>query len=110
MKNKTKIIISVIGIVVSTALLIISSVLAEEKLISTEMAITFTAVSVVLVLIAVSYSVKVDYETGVYECKNCEHTFKPSFKKYIFASHTPKTRHLRCPKCGEKSWCRRKNS
>ena len=106
MNNKRKIILSVIGVVISTALLVISSILAEEEIITPAIAITLTAVSAVLVLIAVFYAAKVDYETGVYECRKCGHTFKPTFKAYILGVHTLTTRRLRCPKCEEKSWCR----
>ena len=108
MSNKRKIIISVIGVAISTTLLVISSILLEEEIINTAIAITLMALSTVLVLIAVFYAAKVDYETGVYECRKCGHTFKPTFKEYFYAAHTLTTRHLKCPKCEEKSWCRRK--
>ena len=108
MSNKRKIILSVIGVVFSITLLAISSILAEEEIITTAIAITLTAVSAVLALIAIFYAAKVDYETGVYECRKCGHTFQPTFKAYILGVHTLTTRHLRCPKCEEKSWCRRK--
>ena len=108
MSNKRKIILSVIGVAISITLLVISSILAEEEIINTAIAITLMALSTVLVLIAVFYAAKVDYETGVYECRKCGHTFKPTFKKYFYAAHTLTTRHLKCPKCEEKSWCRRK--
>lgn len=108
MNNKRKIIISVIGVVISITLLAISSILAEEKIINPVIAITLTAVSGVLVLIAIFYAAKIDYETGVYECRKCGHTFKPTFKAYILGVHTLTTRYLKCPKCEEKSWCRRK--
>ena len=108
MNNKMKIIISVIGVVISITLLAISSILAEEEIITSAIAITLTAVSAVLVLIAVFYAAKVDYETGVYECRKCGRSFKPTFKAYILGVHTLTTRHLKCPKCEEKSWCRRK--
>ena len=108
MSNKRKIILSVIGVVISITLLVISSILAEEEIITPAIAITLAAVSVVLVLIAIFYASKVDYETGVYECRKCGHTFKPTFKAYIWGAHTLTTRHLKCPKCEGKSWCRRK--
>ena len=108
MNNKRKIILSVIGVVISITLLAISSILAEEEIINPAIAITLTAVSTILVLIAIFYAAKVDYETGVYECRKCGHTFKPTFKAYIWGAHTLTTRHLKCPKCEEKSWCRRK--
>lgn len=109
MSNKRKIIISVIGVVISITLLAISSILAEEKIINPAFAITLTAVSAVLVLIAIFYAAKVDYETGVYECRKCGHTFKPTFKAYILGVHTLTTRYLKCPKCEEKSWMKNKN-
>ncbi len=110
MKNKGKIILSIVGVVLSIVLLVISTVLAQEKIINTATAFAFIAVSVILVGIAISYAAKVDYETGVYECRKCGHTFKPTFKAYVWGAHTLTTRHLKCPKCEEKSWCRRKNA
>ncbi len=108
MKNKGKITVSIIGIVLSIALLVVSAILAEEKIINTATAVVLIAVSVVLVWIAIFYAAKVDYETGVYECRKCGHTFKPTFKAYILGVHTLTTRHLKCPECNEKSWCTRK--
>ncbi len=109
MKNKGKIILSIVGVVLSIALLVISAILAEEKIINTATAIALIAVSVILVGIAISYAAKVDYETGVYECRKCGHIFKPTFKAYILGVHTLTTRRLKCPKCEEKSWCARRN-
>lgn len=108
MKNKDNIILSVIGVVLSIALLVISTILAEEKIINPVTATVLIAGSVVLVLIAIFYAAKVDYETSVYECRKCGHTFKPTFKAYILGAHTLTTRCLKCPKCNEKSWCKRK--
>ena len=108
MKNNGRIILSVIGAILSITFLVVSTILAEEKIINTATAVVLIAVSVVLVWIAISYAAKVDYETGVYECRKCGHTFKPTFKAYILGVHTLTTRHLKCPECKEKSWCTRK--
>ena len=108
MKNKGKITVSIIGVVLSIALLVVSAILAEEKIINTATAVVLIAVSVVLVWIAISYAAKVDYETGVYKCRKCGHTFKPTFRAYVWGAHTLTTRHLKCPECNEKSWCTRK--
>ena len=110
MSNKRKIILSAMGVVLSITLLVISTVLAEEKIIGHVFAGILIAVSTVLVLIAVFFAAKVDYETGVYECRKCGHTFKPAFKAYFWGAHTIKRRHLKCPECKEKSWCLRKSA
>lgn len=107
MKDKGKVILSVIGVVLSIALLVASIMLAEYEMIKSIGAITLIVIAVVLVWIAISYAAKIEYETNVYECRKCGHTFKPTFKAYIWGAHTLTTRHLKCPKCGEKSWCKR---
>ena len=109
MKNKGNIILSVIGVVISTVLLVVSTILAEEALISPVLATVLIIISVILVFVAIFFAAKVDYETGVFECKKCGHTFKPTFKSYILGAHSLTARHLKCPKCSEKTWCKRKN-
>ena len=59
--------------VVSLAFLVMTTILAEEAIISATSAVAFTLISVILFLVAVFFAVKVDYETGVYECRNCGH-------------------------------------
>ena len=108
MKNKGNIILSVIGVVLSIALLVVSTILAEEALISPAFATVLIIISVILVFIAIFFAAKVDYETGVYKCRKCGHTFKPTFKAYVWGAHTLTTRYLKCPECNEKSWCTRK--
>ena len=110
MSSKRKIIISVIGVLISITFLAISSILAEEEIITPAIAIILTAASAVLVMIAILFAAKVDYETGVYKCRKCGHIFKPTSKANIFSVHTLTTRHLKCPKCEEKSWCKRKST
>lgn len=110
MSNKGKIILSVIGVALSLVLLVISAILAENAVITPVLAAILTAVSVVLVFVAISLAAKVEYETSVYECRKCGHFFKPTFKAYLWGAHSLATRHLKCPKCEEKSWCKRKTT
>ena len=108
MRNKVRIVLSVIGVIISTALLVVSSVLAENAIIGTKLAVVITTISTILVFVAISFAAKVDYETGVYECRKCGNVFKPTFNEYLWGAHSLTTRHLKCPKCEERSWCKRK--
>lgn len=45
------------------------------------------------------------YRDARYLCPHCHETFQPVMREFFFASHTPKTRKLTCPCCGEKGWC-----
>lgn len=40
-----------------------------------------------------------------YICPNCHQLFQPTYREFVFARHTPKTRKLTCPHCHEKSYC-----
>ncbi len=101
---------SVIGLASSLILLVISAVLAEEKFINPTVAAGLVVIATVIVIIAVVWAVKTDYETGRYECRKCGHTFRPTYKAYLCGAHTLKKRYLKCPECGEKSWCSRKTA
>ncbi len=109
MKNKGKVVLSIVGVVLSIALLVITAILAEEAVISAVSAVALTVISAILVFVAIFYAAKVDYETGVYECRNCGHTFKPTFKAYILGLHTLTTRCLKCPECSKSTWCKRRS-
>ena len=95
-----------IAVIISVALLVVSSILAELEIIQVSAAITLIVISVVLVWVSILFFAKIDYETGIYECRKCGHTFKPTFKAYILGAHTLTTRYLKCHKCEEKSWCK----
>ena len=60
-------------------------------------------VSIVIILamlLSIYYFKKV-----AYVCPQCRKTFKPSFKKTFFASHTLTTRKLTCPHCNYNGYC-----
>lgn len=40
-----------------------------------------------------------------YLCPHCQHTFVPARQQWFFARHTPQTRQLTCPYCGQTSYC-----
>lgn len=106
MSNKRKATLSAVGLVLSFALLIVSSVLIENKVIDSASAVALTTIATILLLVSIFYAAKIEHETHHYECKKCGHIFKPTFKEYLCGSHTLTKRRLKCPKCEEKSWCK----
>ena len=61
----------------------------------------------ILLIIGVSFALKIETETGYYECKKCHHKYVPKYSKVYFAMHLGTTRYMKCPKCNEKSWQRK---
>lgn len=45
------------------------------------------------------------YKNTEYICAECNARLKPTLGKFLFSSHTPKTRKLKCPQCGHIGYC-----
>lgn len=61
-------------------------------------------IAFLILIVGVSFALKIETETGYYECKKCHHKYIPSYKSVYFAMHYGTTRYLKCPKCHQKSW------
>ena len=90
----------------TSAAMFIGSVLGASSL---EMSDSLRAVvivsSSVLFAVGVGYCLKIEKEAGYYKCSKCDNTYVP--EKYIdvlFAPHFGRTRYMKCPECGQKSW------
>lgn len=55
-------------------------------------------------LVGFFFALKIEQVAGYYECKECGHRYIPTFKDISFAMHMGRTRYLKCPECGKKSW------
>ena len=53
---------------------------------------------------AMCFALRIEQTAGYYECAHCRHRYVPTYKSVFFALHVNRTRYMRCPKCGQKSW------
>lgn len=58
----------------------------------------------VLFLAVCFYAVRIEQVAGYYVCKECGHRYVPTYKAVNLAPHMGRTRYMKCPKCGKKSW------
>jgi len=58
-------------------------------------------------LIPCFYAVKLEVSVGAYKCKNCGYEIVPTYKEAMTAMHRGFTRHLMCPKCNKRTWCKK---
>ena len=54
--------------------------------------------------IGLCFAIKIEQIAGYYECKHCKHRYVPTFKAVNLAMHMGRTRYMKCPECGKKSW------
>ena len=62
------------------------------------------AVSFVMFFIGVFYCVRIEQVAGYYECAKCHHKYVPSYSSVLWSMHVNRTRYMKCPHCGERSW------
>ena len=55
-------------------------------------------------LVGFFFTLRIEQVAGYYECKKCGHKYVPTYKEMTMAPHMGRTRYMKCPKCGEKSW------
>ena len=58
-------------------------------------------------LIPCFYAVKLEVSVGAYKCQNCGYEIVPTYKEAMTAMHRGFTRHLLCPKCNKRTWCKK---
>lgn len=53
------------------------------------------------------YALKLEVSVGAYKCSNCGYEIVPTYKEVMMAMHRGFTRHLLCPKCNKRTWCKK---
>lgn len=50
------------------------------------------------------FALRIEQVAGYYRCKECGHTYVPTYMAMQKAMHMGRTRYMTCPACGKKSW------
>lgn len=61
-------------------------------------------IGLVQFIVCIAFAIRIEQVAGYYECRECGHRYVPSYKSVNFAMHMGRTRYMKCPKCGKKSW------
>lgn len=59
---------------------------------------------IVQFMIGMCYGLRIEQVAGYYECSKCHHKYVPTYKSVFLAQHINRTRYMKCPNCGKKSW------
>ena len=100
-----EIFIGVITVAIMLALAAVASLVEMEDYLR----ILLIVVGLVPVLVACPFMLKIEQIAGYYQCAKCGHKYVPTYKAVNLAPHMGRTRHMRCPKCNEKSWQKKGN-
>ena len=88
-----------VSIILFSAMLVTSFVQMEDWL-----RVLLIVGGLVPFVIGIAYCLRIEQTAGYYECAKCGHRYVPTYSSVLWASHLNRTRHMRCPKCHQKSW------
>ena len=54
--------------------------------------------------VGMGHGIRIEQTAGYYECAKCHHKYVPEYKSVFWAMHMGRTRYMKCPQCGQKSW------
>ena len=93
----------VIGVLISIvffALIFIASFVEMEDWLR----ITLIMTGFIPFIIMVPFAIRIEQKAGYYECQKCHNKYIPSYSSVLWAMHVNRTRYMKCPKCGKRSW------
>ena len=96
--------IEIVTGVLSVGAMLASCIIASYVPMEDWLRIVLIVIGFVPLAIAVPFMLKIEQVAGYYECKCCGHRYVPTFKAINMAPHMGRTRKMRCPECGKKSW------
>ena len=97
---KLEIVLGIIAVLPLIAAAVIASIVPMEEWKSG----LLVGLSLLPLLIATPFALKIEQKAGYYECQKCGHRHVPQYSSVLWAMHINRTRYMRCPECGKASW------
>ena len=99
----------IIGIL-SVIIILVGSIIASYINIPEIWRILIVVGSVLLSLPLILFAILIEKDAGFYECEHCHHKYIPTWKAILWSPHMGRTRKMKCPKCGKKTWNKKTTS
>lgn len=93
----------VIGYISSATFLILIFIASFVEM-ETWLRIMLIIVGLIIFAFGLAHAVKIEQVAGYYECPKCNYKYVPTYKSVLWSQHIGRTRKMKCPKCGKKSW------
>ena len=97
---RLEVVIGTLSVFILLAMSIIASYLPMEEWLR----VVLVFVGLIPCLIGIGFAIKIERTAGYYKCSKCGHTYVPTLKSFFWAQHMGRTRKMKCPECGKKSW------
>lgn len=101
---RIEIVFGIIGVVLFLGLVIGGAYLIKDYGSLLWLGITMIVVGTIEFLAMTFFALRIEQKAGYYECKECGHRYTPTYGQVLFAMHVNRTRFMKCPHCGKRSW------
>ena len=99
---KMEILIMVVSLALLAALMTFGILLCDRG--SVGIGIPLIVVGFAQFITCAMFAARIEQTAGYYACQRCGHRYVPSFAAVQFAMHVNRTRYMKCPACGKRSW------
>ena len=96
-------VIGILSIIVLLVPVLIGSFIPKGAIADWQRAVIILS-GVIPCIVGLLFALKIEQVAGYYECRICKHKYVPTYKAVNLAMHMGRTRYMKCPKCGKKSW------
>ena len=105
-KRNTKFLLLTEWIIISFSIIILlaSCLVFEYINISKIWKIFILCFGFIISFIGFFISIIIETKVGFYECRHCSNKYIPTYNQVLWTIHMGRTRYMKCPKCGKKSW------
>ena len=66
--------------------------------------LTLMGFGLVVFLVGCFFALRIEQKAGYYECPKCHHKYVPTFASVLLAPHLGRSRYMKCPSCGKRSY------
>lgn len=60
--------------------------------------------SLVFLIGFIPVAIRIEQSAGYYQCKECNYCYVPTYSQVFMAPHYGRTRYMKCPNCGKRSY------
>ena len=100
---RLEVVVGVLSTIILLAPILVAALLPANAIKDWQRVIIILS-GVIPAFIGFFYATRIEQVAGYYECKSCGHKYVPTYKAISMAMHMGRTRYLKCPNCGKKSW------
>ena len=97
---RMEVVTGVMSLVPLIASIVIANVIPMEEWLAS----LIVGICVIPLLVATPFMIRIEQTAGYYQCAKCGHKHIPKYGNVFMAMHMGRTRYMKGPVCGRRSW------